>query len=118
MGKVAATLSVIDQRCDGRIDTETARGALQAIQHRPPIALARFASLAASGAAALGVIFGTAHLLSLILIARSAGTGAVLRRWLAGISHNPFVQPLCAALLAGVVGAIVADLHLSTRSLS
>ncbi len=114
MGKVAATMGVIDQLCDGRIDTETARVALQAIQHRPPIALARFASLAAAGAAALGVIFGVVHLLSLIIIALSAGAGAVLRRWLARISPNPFVQPLCAALLAGVVGAIVADLQFST----
>jgi uncharacterized membrane protein YjjP (DUF1212 family) len=114
MGKVAAALGVIDQFCEDRIDTETARTALKAIQRRPPISLARFASLAAAGAAALGVIFGVTHLLSLVLIALSAGAGAVLRRWLAGISTNPFVQPFCAALLAGVVGAVVIQLQLST----
>jgi uncharacterized membrane protein YjjP (DUF1212 family) len=114
MGKVAAAVGVIDQLCDGHIDTETARAAVEAIQRRPPIALARFALLAASGAAALGVIFGVTHLLSLVLIALSAGAGAMLRRWLAGISTNPFVQPFCAALLAGVVGAIVVHLQLST----
>jgi uncharacterized membrane protein YjjP (DUF1212 family) len=114
MGKVAATMGVIDQLCDGRINSATARGALQTIQHRPPIALARFAILAAAGAAALGVIFGAVHLLSLVLIALSAGAGALLRRRLAGISTNPFVQPLCAALLAGVVGAIAVHLQLST----
>jgi len=113
MGKVAAAMGVIDQLCDGRIDTEAARSALEAIQRRPPITLARFASLAAAGAAALGVIFGAVHLLSLVLIALSAGAGAVLRRWLAGISANPFVQPFCAALLAGAVGTVVVHLQLS-----
>ena len=114
MGKVAATLGVVDQLCDGRIDMETARVMLQAIVQRPPIAVARFALLAAAGAAALGVIFGAVHLLTLLLIALSAGAGALLRRWLAGISGNPFVQPLCAALLAGVVGAAAVHLQLST----
>jgi uncharacterized membrane protein YjjP (DUF1212 family) len=114
MGKVAATVGVVDQLCDGRIDTETARAGLQAIQRRPPVDLARFASLAAAGAAALGVIFGAAHLVSLVLIALSAGAGALLRRWLARTSTNPFVQPFCAALLAGAVGAVAVHLQLST----
>ena len=114
MGKVAATVGVVDQLCDGRIDTETARVDLEAIQRRPPVDLARFASLAAAGAAALGVIFGAAHLVSLVLIALSAGAGALLRRWLARTSANPFVQPFCAALLAGAVGAVAIHLQLST----
>src|SRR5208282_3096829 len=96
------------------IDTETARATLASIRHQPPVALGRFAVFAAAGAAALGVIFGAAHLLSLVVIALSAGAGALLRRWLAGLSANPFVQPFCAALLAGAVGAAVADLQLGT----
>jgi uncharacterized membrane protein YjjP (DUF1212 family) len=114
MSKVAATVSVIDKVCAGRMDAEAARSALEAVTRFPPVSVARFALLAAAGAAALGVIFGAAHLLSLVLIALSAGTGACLRRWLAGISRNPFVQPFCAALLAGVVGAIVVRLQLSS----
>ena len=114
MGKVAATLGVIDQMCEGRVDLDAGRAALHSIQHRPPIALVRFALLAAAGAAALGVIFGVAHLLSLVLIALSAGAGALLRRWLAGISANPFAQPFCAALLAGAIGAAVVHLQLGT----
>ncbi len=114
MGKVADTVGVIDRLCERRIGSETARAALEAIKHRPPIALARFASLAAAGAASLGVIFGVAHLLSLILIALSAGAGACLRRWLAGVSANPLVQPFWAALLAGAFGAAVVDLQFST----
>jgi uncharacterized membrane protein YjjB (DUF3815 family) len=60
------------------------------------------------------VIFGAVHLLSLLLIAVSAGAGACLRRWLAGITPNLFVQPLCAALLAGAIGAIAVWLELSS----
>ena len=84
MSKVAATMGLIDRFCEGRIDAGTARAELETIRHRPPVALVRFASLAAAGAAALGVIFGAGHLLSLVLIALSAGAGAVARRWLAG----------------------------------
>ena len=114
MGKVVAAMGMIDQLCDGHADADPVRAALEAIQHRPPVALVRFASLAAAGAAALGVIFGVFDLLSLVLIAFSAGAGAVVRRWLAGISANPFVQPFCAALLAGVVGAAAIRLRLVT----
>jgi uncharacterized membrane protein YjjP (DUF1212 family) len=114
MNKVAATVSVIDKVCAGRMDAEAARSALEAVTRFPPVSVARFALLAAAGAAALGGIFGAAHLPSLVLIALSAGAGACLRRWLAGISRNPFVQPFCAALLAGAVGAIAVRLQLSS----
>src|SRR4029077_6402203 len=114
MSKVTATMNAIDKICDGRMDAAAAQSALEAIIRLPPVSIARFALLAAAGAAALGVIFGAAHPLSLILIAFSAGAGACLRRWLAGISRNLFVQPLCAALLAGVVGAIAFRLQLSS----
>jgi uncharacterized membrane protein YjjB (DUF3815 family) len=38
----------------------------------------------------------------------------VLRRWLARQSINPFAPPFCAALLAGVVGAVAVRLQLSS----
>jgi uncharacterized membrane protein YjjP (DUF1212 family) len=118
MGKVTATLGVIDALCAGRIEAEAVRPAFEAIQRHPPISAVRFIVLAAAGAAALGVIFGATHWLSLVLIALCAGAGAGLRRWLAGMSHNPFIQPFCAALLAGVAGAVVVRLQLSsTQSL-
>jgi len=114
MSKVAATIGVIDELCERRIDAGAAQSALDAAARRPPVSLVRFASLAAAGAAALGVIFGASHLLSLMLIALSAGAGAWVRRRLAGISRNPFVQPFCAALLAGMVGAVAARLQISS----
>ena len=114
MNKVTATMATIDKVCAGRVDAAAVRSALEAITRLPPVSIARFALFAAAGAAALAVIFGAAHLLSLVLIALSAGAGACLRRWLAGMSGNLFVQPFCAALLAGVVGAIAVRLQLSS----
>jgi uncharacterized membrane protein YjjP (DUF1212 family) len=114
MTKVSATNELIDKVCDDRLGADALRPALDSIRHLPPVSLARFALLTAAGAAALGVIFGAGHWFTLVLIAFSAGAGALLRRWLAGLSTNPFVQPFCAALLAGVVGAIVVRLQLSS----
>ena len=108
MSQVTATMNVIDDICDGRIDAADGRSALEVVSHLLPVSVARFALLAAAGAAALGVIFGDIHSISLLLIACSAGVGACLRRWLGKTSHNLFVQPFCAALFAGAVGAIAA----------
>jgi uncharacterized membrane protein YjjP (DUF1212 family) len=114
MRKVAATIGAIDDVCSGLLDAAAAQQALDSIARFPPVSITRFAFLAAAGAAALGVIFGATHPVSLLLIAISAGAGACLRRWLATISRNPFVQPLCAALLAGAIGAIAVRLQLSS----
>lgn len=114
MHKVAATIDVLDGVRAHRIDTAAALTALNAAAHLPPVSLARFATLAGAGAAALGVIFGSSHPLTLLLIAVSAGAGGCVRRWLSHISRNTLVQPLCAALLAGIVGAIAARLQLSS----
>src|SRR5260370_2975024 len=48
------------------------------------------------------------------LIIASAAAGAVLRRTLARYSTNPFLQPLCAALLAGIIGALAVRFQLSS----
>jgi uncharacterized membrane protein YjjP (DUF1212 family) len=114
MSKVSATMNVTHQVCEGKMDLATARSALDEISESAPVSLARFALLAAAGAAALGVIFGVDLPASLILIALIAGAGACLRRWLATLSRNLFVQPFCAAFLAGIAGAIAVRLNLST----
>jgi uncharacterized membrane protein YjjP (DUF1212 family) len=114
MTKVAATNDLIDKASRHRISADAVQSALKAIAHLPPVSLARFVLLTAAGAAALGVIFGASHWLTLVLIAFSAGAGACLRRWLATLGANPLVQPFCAALLAGVIGAVVVRLQLSS----
>ncbi len=93
MNKVVATMDVIDQVLDKRMDAPAAMSALGTINQFPPVSLVRFALFAGAGAAALAVIFGATQLLTLVLIALSAGVGACLRRWLAAKSRNLFVQP-------------------------
>jgi uncharacterized membrane protein YjjP (DUF1212 family) len=114
MNKILATMTVINDIYDGRINAAKARSSFEAIARYPPVSLVRFALMAGAGAAALGVIFGTTHWVSLVLIAFSAGIGACLRRWLAKVSHNLFVQPFCAALIAGVIGAMAVRWQLSS----
>ena len=110
MGIVAATMrEMVDAPRDGA--AATLRSRLAEIEKMAPVSTLRLVVMAAAGAAALAVIFGAADIVTLLLVALSGGAGAFLRRQLAPISSNPFLQPFGAALLAGVVGAIVVDLH-------
>jgi uncharacterized membrane protein YjjP (DUF1212 family) len=113
MGRVLATMTVIDRVCDGALSIAAAGQALAGAGRLPPVSTARFVLFAAIGAAALGVIFGALDAVSLILISVSAALGALVRRRLATRIGNPFVQPLCAATIAGMVGAAAVRLHLS-----
>jgi uncharacterized membrane protein YjjB (DUF3815 family) len=51
---------------------------------------------------------------SMGIIAVSAGLGAALRRGLARYTTNLFVQPFCAALLAGVIGGLAVRYQFSS----
>ena len=114
MSRVAATIAVIDALHEGRIGADQARASIGDIGRRNPVALPRFALMAGAGAAALGVIFGVADIVALAIIACSAAAGGYLRRFLSWLSGNPFVQPFCAALLAGAVGALAVWLGFAT----
>ncbi|MGF7000327.1 threonine/serine ThrE exporter family protein [Paraburkholderia sp. GAS32] len=113
MGKVLAVQTIVHQVCDGAISTADARPALVAAERMPPVTILRFALFAAIGAASLGVIYGVYDVASLALIALSAGAGALIRRWQAKLGSDPFLEPLTAATLAGVIGAVAGRLHLS-----
>jgi uncharacterized membrane protein YjjP (DUF1212 family) len=112
MRKVAAVTNAIDDFADGRTTLAGVQEILKTIDGTAGVSAARFIIMAAAGAMALGVIFGASHLSTLGLIGLSTVAGALARRWLAHISHNPYVQPLAAALIAGVCGAIAAHLDL------
>jgi len=94
MNKVVATMKVIDQLCNGRIVAAAARSSFEAISRYAPVGAARFAVMAAAGAAALGVIFGTMHWLSLVLIGPAPASAHVCAAgWPGGVttsSFNPF----------------------------
>src|SRR5258706_9613821 len=88
--------------------------ALGKISRAPPASTVLFALAAGAGAVALAVIFGVAHSVPVMLIFVSAASGAVLRRGLAKLSTNVFIQPFCAALLAGLIGALAVRYDLSS----
>jgi uncharacterized membrane protein YjjP (DUF1212 family) len=111
MNRVLAITTIVDRLCDGTLRAEEARPALLLAGNLPPASTLRFTSFAAIGATSLGVIFGAFDATSLILIAASAAFGALVRRWLSGLSSSPFIQPLCAAVIAGTLAAAAGRLH-------
>jgi uncharacterized membrane protein YjjP (DUF1212 family) len=113
MGRVLAVTTVIDRVCDGKLSAAAVQSALEMAGGLPPASTPRVTLFAAIGAASLGVIFGTLDMTSLLLIAASAAIGALVRRWLSGLSRNPLIQPLCAALIAGIVAAAASRFQLS-----
>jgi uncharacterized membrane protein YjjP (DUF1212 family) len=108
MDRVAATMRAIEDLGSNRLAPDGALLAIRKIARTPPASTALFAFAAGAGAVALAVIFGVAHWLAVVLTFFSAAGGAVLRRGLARLSTNVFVQPFCAALLAGLIGAAAA----------
>ena len=113
MGRVLAVTTVIDQVCHGKLSAEAAQSALEAAGRLPPASAPRFTLFAAIGAASLGVIFGALDAKTLLLIAASAAIGALFRRQLSGFSTNPLIQPLCAALTAGIAAAAASRFQVS-----
>jgi uncharacterized membrane protein YjjB (DUF3815 family) len=114
MDRVASAMRTIDEVGSGRVAPPAAMEAIGAISHAPPAPTWLFVLAAAAGAAALSVLFGVEHLAAVVLIVASAAAGAVLRRAVAEYSTNPLLQPLCAALLAGIIGALAVRFDLSS----
>ncbi len=114
MDRVASAMRAIDEVGAGRIALPAAMEAIGAISQAPPAPTWLFAVAAAAGAASLSVIFGVQHVAAVLLIFASAAVGAVLRRTLAKYSSNPLLQPFCAALLAGIIGALAVRYQLSS----
>ena len=114
MDRVVSTMRAIDDLDAGRLAPAAAMKAISAISQAPPAPAWLFTLAAAAGAVALAVLFGVQHLPAAALIFVSAAAGAILRRSLAQYSANIFLQPFCAALLAGVIGALAVRYQLSS----
>ncbi len=114
MERVASAMKTINELTTGRLSPSDALETAVAISHAPPAPTWLFTIAAAAGAAALAVLFGVQHIAAVVLIVLSAAAGAALRRSLAHYSDNPFLQPLCAALLAGIIGALAVRYQLSS----
>ncbi len=114
MDRVASAMQAIADVESGRLAPDAAMKAIGAISRAPPAPTWLFALAAAAGAVALSVIFGVGHFVPMVLIFVSAGAGAALRRGVARLSDNDFIQPFCAAILAGFIGALAVRYDLST----
>lgn len=114
MDRVASAMRAIEDVSAGRLAPDAATDVIGAISRVPPAPTWLFMLAAAAGAVALAVIFGVQHPPAAVLIFVSAAAGALLRRSLAQYSENVFVQPFCAALLAGVIGALAVRYDLSS----
>jgi uncharacterized membrane protein YjjP (DUF1212 family) len=114
MDRVASTMRAIEDVESGRLAPDAAMKAISVISRAPPAPTWLFGLAAAAGAVALSVIFGVDHFLPAVLIFVSAGAGAILRRAIARLSTNEFIQPLCAAILAGLIGAVSVRYDLSS----
>src|SRR5262249_12273237 len=114
MDRVASTMRAIEDIASGRLAPDAATETIGEISRSPPAPTWFFALAAAAGAMALAVIFGVQHVTAAILIFVSAGVGAILRRALGRLSDNLFVQPFCAAVLAGIIGGIAVRYDLSS----
>jgi uncharacterized membrane protein YjjP (DUF1212 family) len=112
MDRVASTMRAIEDVASGCLGPEAAMKTIGNISRSSPAPTWLFA--AAAGAAALAVIFGVEHVSAAALIFVSAGAGAFLRRALGHLSTNLFLQPFCAAVLAGVIGALAVRYDLSS----
>jgi uncharacterized membrane protein YjjP (DUF1212 family) len=114
MGRVASAMWAIDAIEAGRFAADAAMKSIAGIARAAPSPAWLFALSAAAGAVALAVIFGVDHVAAAALIVVSAGAGALLRRALGQLSSNLFLQPFCAAALAGIVGALAVRYDLSS----
>jgi len=114
MDRVVSAMRAEEDLGAGRLAPSALRTALITISRTPPAPTWLFALAAAAGAAALAVLFGVQHLAAVALIAVSAASGAVLRRTIGQYSTNALLQPLCAALLAGVIGGLAVRYELSS----
>jgi uncharacterized membrane protein YjjP (DUF1212 family) len=114
MERVASTTRAIQDIGAGRLAPAAALATIAAISRAPPAPTWLFTLAAAAGAVALAVIFGVEHPVAAGLVFVSAAAGAILRRAVARYSANVFIQPFCAALVAGVVGALAVRYQLSS----
>ncbi|HLK61047.1 MAG TPA: threonine/serine exporter family protein [Chthonomonadaceae bacterium] len=114
MDRVVSAMRAIDALGAGRLAPTAAREAIGKISQAPPARTWLFTLAAAMGAVALAALFGVQHPSAAALIFVSAAAGALLRRNLARYSANVLLQPFCAALLAGILGALAVRYQLSS----
>lgn len=113
MGKVVDTMEVLAIFFNGKLSLAEAYARLLTIDRQPPAKTWLFGLATAMCSLALAIIFGLRDYSAAELIFFSGALGAVVRRYLATISTNLFLQPLVAALIAGIIGAVAVQANIS-----
>jgi uncharacterized membrane protein YjjP (DUF1212 family) len=113
MDRVASTMWAVERLDTAGVAFPAASDAIHAAFRAPASPTWLFALAAGAGAVALSVIWGIHHALAAGLIFVSALVGGVARRAIGHYTTNVFLQPFCAALIAGVIGAAAVHLRLS-----
>jgi uncharacterized membrane protein YjjP (DUF1212 family) len=114
MHRVASAMSAIENCGVSRTPIASALENIKVIAHAPPAPTWLFTLAAAAGAAAMAAIFGANNVKAVALIMVSAAAGALLRRTIARYSTNTLLQPLCAALIAGMFGGLAVHYNISS----
>jgi uncharacterized membrane protein YjjP (DUF1212 family) len=114
MGRVASAMRAVEDLSVGRLPPKDAKKTIEAISQAQPAPTWLFTLAAGAGAVALAVIFGLQHLGAAALVLVSGAAGALLRRSLAQFSANLFLQPFCAAFVAGLIGGLAVRYQLSS----
>src|SRR5262249_54248014 len=114
MDRVASAARGIEELGAVQVAPGAAAEAVGATSRRPPPCTGLFALSAGAGAGGLSGIFGVEDPVPAVLIFVSAAAGAILRRGVARVSVNVFLQPFCAAFVAGVIGALAVRYQLSS----
>ena len=114
MHRVASAMQAIENIVAGRLPLGIAGKAVEEIAQAPAAPTWLFTVAASAGAAALAVIFGVRHLAAMALIVVSSAAGALLRRVISRFSTNTLLPPLCASLLAGIIGGLAVRYNLSS----
>jgi len=114
MGRVASAMRAVEDLSAGRLPPKAAKKTIEAVSQAQPAPTWLFTLAAGAGAVALAVIFGLQHLGAAALVLVSGAAGALLRRSLAQFSANLFLQPFCAAFVAGLIGGLAVRYQLSS----
>lgn len=114
MNRVLGVDEAIDSFTSGRSTLQAAHQAVLNASARSAANIALFAAACIIGACGLSIIFGISRWEPLLVIAISAGVGAVLRRGLDKLGASNFWQVGVAALLAGLLGSVAVNTGFSS----
>jgi uncharacterized membrane protein YjjP (DUF1212 family) len=114
MDRVTSAIQAIADVEAGVLTPDAAGKTIDTIARLRPSPTWLFMLAAGAGSVALAIIFGVEHVFGACLIFIGGSVGALLRRGLARLSGNLFLQPFCAALLAGLIGGVAARYQLSS----